>query len=317
MKVLSGADIARGGTAQNTFSAGTAVSIGNFDGVHRGHREILARLMRRAEELGTLSVVMTFDPHPRKVLSGPEGLKLITGLNTKCRIFESLGLDYLIKMDFTSEFAALSPQEFIEKWLMLLSPRAVVIGYDFNFGRGGAGTFDILEAEGRKRGFTVEMVEALSVEGMTVSSSRIRNLIEGGEVGTAEKLLGRPYSVFGKVIKGHGRGQRLGFPTANVGATEELLPCDGVYAGEVVIDNQALPAMVNIGANPTFEDMARSVEACILNFNDDIYGKEIEVRFRDRIRSEIKFPDPEALVEQIKHDQKTIERFFQSRGTSK
>jgi len=317
MKVLNGPEISPGSASHKIFKRGAAVTIGNFDGVHLGHREIIARLRNKASELSIPTVVMTFDPHPRKVLSSsPENINLILDFRTKCRIFESLGIDVVVKEEFSREFASQSPREFIDRRLMRLNPRAIVVGYDFNFGRGGAGSVEMLEEEGRKRNFTVETVEAFHADGVIVSSSRIRNLIEGGEVAMAEKLLGRPYSVFGHVIKGHGRGRRLGFPTANIDISTVLLPCDGVYAGEVIVKNRDLHAMVNIGTNPTFGDIARTLEACILHFHEDIYGIEVEVRFRERIRSEKKFSGPEQLIEQIKHDQRAIERFFQTHGTS-
>ncbi len=316
MKIFRGDDVTPGGPAQQALKGGSVVSIGNFDGVHLGHREILDRVHEKAGQMGLPSVVMTFDPHPRKVLSSPESLRLITDVRVKCAIFELLEVDVMAIINFTREFASESAEQFIDKWLMMLSPRQVIVGYDFNFGRGGAGSIDMLETEGARRGFDVEVAPALRADGMVVSSSRIRNLVEGGEVALAEKLLGRPYSVFGPVIKGHGRGKRLGIPTANIGAEAELLPCDGVYAGEVVIEDDPLPAMVNVGANPTFDDMHQSVEACILDFDKDIYGKELELRFRQRVRSEIKFPGPDELVAQIEKDKKSIRKFFEYYGAS-
>jgi len=316
MKVFRGDDVTPGGTVSQALKGGSVVTIGNFDGVHVGHRAILDRVHEKAGEAGLLSVVLTFDPHPRKVLSSPESLRLITDIRTRCGIFELLGVDVMVVIDFTREFASESAEKFIDRWLMMLSPREVIVGYDFNFGRGGAGTIDMLEKEGKKRGFGLRVVPALQADGMVVSSSRIRNLVEGGEVALAEKLLGRPYAVFGPVIKGHGRGKRLGIPTANIGTEAELLPCDGVYAGEVVLENEPMPAMVNVGANPTFDDMYRSVEACILDFDKDIYGEELELRFRRRIRSETKFSGPEELVRQIEKDKRSIQKFFRSCGTS-
>lgn len=314
MKVFAGVELAPGGAARQALKDGCAVTIGNFDGVHLGHQKILNRVLERSAQLSVPSVVMTFDPHPRKALSNPAALKLITDTRMKSRIFERLDVDYLIIVSFTREFAMQSPQGFIDWWIAPARPKAVVVGYDFNFGRGGSGSFEALQKEGEKRGFTTEMIEAYRIDGVAVSSSRIRNLIEGGEVALAEKFLGRPYTVAGHVVKGHGRGRRLGFPTANIDTDAELLPCDGVYAGEVVVGGRKLPAMVNIGSNPTFDDIARSVEACILNFNEDIYNIEVEVRYRERIRSEVKFPNAQALVEQIKSDQKTIEAYFRKLG---
>lgn len=316
MKIFRGDDVTPGGAAQQALKDGSVVTIGNFDGVHLGHRKILDRVRENAARMGLPSVVLTFDPHPRKVLSSPDSLRLITDSRVKCGIFELLGVDVMAVINFTREFASESAEKFIDKWLMMLSPRAVVVGYDFNFGRGGAGSIDMLKAEGARRGFGVEVTPAFQADGMVVSSSRIRNLVEGGEVELAEKLLGRPYSVLGPVIKGHGRGKRLGIPTANIGTEAELLPCDGVYAGEVALEDKPLPAMVNVGANPTFDDMYRSVEACILDFDEDIYGREIELRFRRRIRSEIKFSGPEELVAQIEKDKKSIRKFFRHYGVS-
>jgi len=225
-----------------------------------------------------------------------------------------MGIDILVILKFDRAFASQSPAEFIGNWLMMLKPKAVVVGYDFNFGRGGSGTLDILRQEGEMRGFDVEVVEASRVDGMVVSSSRIRNLVAAGEVARAAELLGRPFSVSGPVIKGHGRGRKLGFPTANIDTSAEMLPADGVYAGEALVDSDAYPAMINIGSNPTFDDIARSLEACFFNFNRDIYGNEVEVKFLERIRSEIKFKGPEELIAQIERDQALIEEFFKERN---
>lgn len=299
---------------QEMVSAGSAVTIGNFDGIHLGHRAILRRLKECSAELGVPSVMLTFDPHPRKVLSSPASLRLLTDTGDKCRLIEKFGIDIFLTIKFDRKFAALSPSEFIENWIMPLNPGAVIVGYDFNFGRGGSGSMDLLREIGGRRGFHVEMVDKTSVEGVTVSSSRIRNLVEGGEVALAEKLLGRPYSVSGPVVRGHGRGRKLGFPTANIATRAEILPDDGVYAGQVVMDGKPLPAMINIGSNPTFNDIARSLEACILDFDDDLYGMDLEVRFLERVRNEVKFSGPEKLAEQITRDQVFIEEFFVERS---
>mgnify|MGYP005831603509 CR=1 FL=1 len=313
MKVLSNKDIEQGDTLKAMVADGSVVTIGNFDGVHVGHHAILSLVKQRARELVVPSIVVTFHPHPRKVLSSPEHLRLLLDKKEKCALLEKIGIDALVTLNFDKSFASQTPVEFIERWLMKFNPKAVVVGYDFSFGRGGAGTLEILKEEGKIRGFVVEVVEASRVDGMVVSSSRIRNLIEAGEIAKANRMLGRPYSLHGSVVKGHGRGRKIGFPTANIDSSAEVVPADGVYAGEVVLAGNALPAMVNIGTNPTFEDMVRTIEACILDFDGDIYGREAEVRFLERIRPEIKFNSVEELVKQIEKDQEVIEEFFRER----
>lgn len=313
MRIFSDKDIQQGDGLKEIVADGSVVTIGNFDGVHVGHQAILALVKQRAGELLVPSVVITFDPHPRKVLSAPEHLRLLLDKKQKRALLEKAGIDVLVTLKFDKSFASQTAVEFIEKWLMKFNPKVVVVGYDFSFGRGGAGTLEILKEEGKMRGFVVEVVEASRVDGMVVSSSKIRNLIEAGEIAKANRLLGRPYSLHGPVVKGHGRGKKLGFPTANVDSSAEIIPADGVYAGEVVLNGKALPAMVNVGTNPTFEDLARTIEACILDFDRDIYGEEVEIRFLERIRSEIKFKSVEELIKQIEKDQQVIEEFFRER----
>lgn len=317
MKVFTDKDVQQGDGLKSIVRGGAVVTIGNFDGVHLGHQAILSLVKQRARELLVPAVVITFDPHPRKVLTAPEYLKLLSNKKQKCQLLKEFGIDILVTLKFDKSFASQTAAEFIERWLMKFNPKVVVVGYDFSFGRGGAGTLEILKEEGKMRGFLVEVVEASRVDGMVVSSSKIRNLIEAGEIAKANKLLGRPYSLIGPVVKGHGRGRKIGFPTANIDSSAEIVPADGVYAGEVILDGKALPAMVNIGTNPTFEDLARTIEACILNFDRDIYGQEVEVRFLERIRPEIKFKSVEELVKQIEKDQEVIEEFFLERENNK
>lgn len=283
---------------------GSIVTIGNFDGIHLGHQEIFRNIVAEARRFGSKAVVITFDPHP-KMLLHPEKrpFYLITSLEEKIALLGDLGIDALMLIPFSLEFAKTTAEEFITEVLWnKLHPRKIFIGHDYTFGRGKEGNEAYLASFGRKLGFAVDVVNAFIIGDTIVSSTRIRNAILRGDVKTAALLLGRPYNLGGPVIEGKRRGTGLGFPTANVEPNKVLIPEQGVYAVFVKFAGDRYQGVLNIGNNPTFDDTMLSVEAHILNFDEEIYGRHLEVLFIDRIREEIKFSGPEHLILQIRHD---------------
>jgi len=285
------------------------VTLGNFDGVHLGHRRIFTRVKEEALRFHGEGVVITFEPHPLKVLAPKKFLPLLTPFTKKMRLIEESGIEIVLCIEFSFAFSETSPAEFIKSILVeRLRVKKVIIGYNYHFGKGQTGDAQTLKDTGKSLGFEVEVMEPLRVGETIVSSSKIRTLIQGGEVEEASKLLGRDYPIIGKVVEGAKRGQTLGFPTANLGISDELYPKTGVYAVEVIWHQQHFNGLANIGSNPTFSTQTGkreerfSLEVHILNFNREIYGKEIEVRFKKRIRDELRFKSPSLLIEQIKED---------------
>ncbi len=284
--------------------AASCVTIGNFDGVHMGHQKLLCRTRHKASAMGLSSVVVTFDPHPLRVLVGANTPPFITLTPQKLELIATLGLDFTLCLEFTKTLAGLEPEEFVRTYLVDgLGMREMVIGYDYAFGRNRRGDFALLSALGEKYGFHVEQVGPVLMQDAIVSSSRIRDMVQAGLVWEVRPLLGRFYRVQGTVVAGRNRGGRLlGFPTANLHLTDELFPKTGVYAVWVEHGDRVLPAVANIGFNPTFGNDVLSVEVHILDFSEDLYGREMRVHFVQRLRSEQKFSDLQALVARIQED---------------
>jgi len=282
----------------------TVVTIGNFDGVHLGHRAILDRVVQRARELKGQAVALTFDPHPLKVLRPELDLPLLTTGGQKLRLLAQAGLAAVVVLPFTPEFAQLPARDFVSRYFCeALQVREVVVGHDYCFGKGREGNIDLLKEMGRDHGFTVQVMWAVEVDGAVVSSSLIRALLRLGKVAAANRLLGRPYGVVGRVVKGHGRGAKLlGTPTANIRPENELLPASGIYAVWVQRGNETLPGVANIGTCPTFDGAALSLEVHLMDFNGDLYEENLEVEFVSRLREERRFPSIEALAAQIRAD---------------
>ncbi len=278
------------------------LTLGNFDGLHLGHRKILEKVRERAGKLGCASVVYTFEPHPLKVVAPEKSPPLILDPEKKTELVASLGIDYMVIARFTKGFAAKHPRQFVLEELVPLRVREVWVGHDFSFGKGKSGTAEYLEALGRELGFSVRVASAYRKGGDVVSSSRIRGLVAVGRVGEAGRLLGRPFSIRGRVVRGMDRGKELGFPTANLEARSELLPADGVYAAYAVLEGKRIEAVVNVGTAPTFGGKKRCIEAHILGFRGDIYGKDIEVEFVRRLRGERAFASMDALARRISKD---------------
>ena len=285
-------------------SPSSCVTIGNFDGVHIGHQKLIQRTRERARARGLRSVVVTFDPHPLRVLTNRKTPPFITLTEQKLELIAALGVDATLLLTFTREMAALSPAEFVRTFLVEgISMRDLVIGYDYAFGRNRSGDFTVLSALGREMEFTVEQLDPVMHEGTVVSSTRIRDLIQAGMVWEARLLLSRFYRVSGSVVHGRNRGGRLlGFPTANIALTDELFPRRGVYAVWAETEGAFLPAVANIGYNPTFGNDTLSVEVHLLDFDKNIYGRPMHVHFVQFLRDEKKFSGVEELVAQIGKD---------------
>jgi riboflavin kinase / FMN adenylyltransferase len=280
------------------------VTIGVFDGVHRGHQSILERAVERARDTGQPSVVLTFDPHPSEVVRPGSHPPVLTPLRRKADILEQLGVDVLCVQPFTPEVSRQQPDEWVHDVLLeRLHAGAVVVGENFRFGHKAAGDLGSLRTLGRTFGFATEGVPLLRDDDVTLSSTFVRSSIDAGEVAQAARALGRPHRVDGIVVRGEGRGRRLGYPTANVHSDRHIaVPADGIYAGRVVLRGERLPAAISVGTNPTFEGRQRTVEAYILDFDEDIYGVELGVEFVERLRGMERFDTVEALVEQMGRD---------------
>lgn len=281
------------------------ITIGNFDGVHLGHQTLFQKVQERARAVGGQSVVITFDPHPIKLMRPDKQLPLLTTTEQKIKLLGALDVDVVIVHPFSTEFGAIPAREFVRHYLVQsLRAREVVIGHDYRFGRNREGNIAFLQTLGAEFGFPVYVVDAIEINGTVVSSTLIRNLIKDGEMLAAQGLLGRPYEVTGKVIHGYGRGSRLlGFPTANINVNNGLLlPRAGIYAVRAELWDRIYPAVANVGVCPTFDNQEVSLEVYLMDFEQDIYGEHLGVHFVQRLRDEQRFADIPALVSQIKKD---------------
>jgi len=288
-----------------------AATIGNFDGVHRGHQAIFTRVLERARALGGTSVAITFEPHPLKVLAPGRAPDLIATPRQKLAFIEAAGIDAVLNLHFDAALAATGAEAFVDRYLAsALGLREAYVGANFNFGRGREGTADTLVALCAARGITAGKVEEVRFLGSPVSSSRIRRAIRAGEVELAAELLGRPFAVEGTVRHGAGRGAGLGFPTANLECDSELVPQDGVYVTRTRAGDQVLPSVTNIGSRPTFADQDFAVETHLLDARIDLYGRAIEVAFLARLRQELRFASAQALVEQVHKDVERARAWF-------
>ena len=287
------------------------ITIGNFDGVHIGHQTLFYEVIEKANQLNGTSIAVTFEPHPIRVLKQNGHPPLITLYEQKIELMERSGLDVLICVPFTPEFAVLSAKDFVEDLLVQrIGMKAIVVGKDYTYGKNREGSLATLQADGDRLGFEVIVADWIKVSNSLpgrTSSTLIRELVMDGNVIEAKKLLGRYYQIRGKVVTGRDRGGKLlGFPTANINLQDELCPKKGVYAVTVERRGKLYNGVANIGYSPTFEDQCFTVEVHILDFHEDIYGEKIRVNFVSRLRDEVKFNSVEELSEQIKKDiQKT------------
>ncbi len=289
------------------------VTIGNFDGVHKGHQSIFIKLKERAQDLKGSSIVITFEPHPIKVMS-PEKLKpLITVLEQKKELVISQGIDILLLIKFTLDFSGISARDFVKDILVdKIGIREIVVGYDYAFGHNREGDIQLLREMGKEFDFTVQQVEPVYAGKTLVSSTSIRNLILEGKISEANRLLGRNYQLMGEVVEGRKRGKPLlGYSTANLYLPEGLIPREGVYIVTVELEGKLYQGLTNIGYNPTFKNKTLSIETHILDFSANIVRRNIKVNFLSRLRDEISFATAEELSRQIRRDIEQARKFFQ------
>ena len=288
------------------LSLGTVITVGTFDGVHLGHRAILSRVARRAAERSLPSVLVTFEPHPLAIVNPAAAPQLLSTTMEKLDLVAECGVDYAVVLPFTPSLAALDPSAFVEKILLdRYCLRELLIGHDHGFGRGRSGDVHVLRQLGEQFDFTVDMVEAVSVDGAPVSSSSIRRAVANGDLEGARRALGRRYSFSGRVGHGDQRGARLGFPTLNIalGSPRKLLPPIGVYAVLLESKRGAFGGMMNLGPRPTFDDPALSLEVHLFDAMGDWYGSPVRVEFVSRLRDTIRFDSADALVAQLRADE--------------
>jgi riboflavin kinase/FMN adenylyltransferase len=279
------------------------LALGNFDGVHLGHRAIFQQVVQRAQELGGTSMVFTFDPHPSQILAPDKAPRLLTTFAQKMRLIATTGMAVGLRVPFDLTFAQQPPLDFIREVLcQRIGVHTIVVGYDFRFGYRREGTAALLQEQALVGGYEAMVMAPVTHEGMVVSSSNIRQLIQAGRVETAARLLGRAYTIEGPVVEGFRRGTSLGFPTANVRSINDIVPHTGVYAVRVVWQEQRYPGVANVGYNPTFGNQKLSVEAHLFDLTADLYGATVRVEFVARIRDERKFASVQELVAQIAAD---------------
>ena len=291
----------------------SAVAVGNFDGLHLGHRRILARLCDRARRSGLRSLVLTFSPHPERAL-GRSSVKMIDTPEGRLEKLGATCVDAVVVTPFDGSFSRLGGRAFVDGVLRdRLGAREVVVGEGFRFGRDRRAGTDLLARLGRPHGLRVHVVSPARVAGRVVSSTVVRRLLEAGRVDEAARLLGRPYEVRGRVVGGRRRGRRLGFPTANVETRSEILP-EGVFVSETVLGGRAHPSVTSIGTNPTFGPNPLSVETLLLGFRGSLYGAEVVVRLRRKIRPTETFPSPASLADRIRRDCEAARAWFARRS---
>ena len=289
--------------------------MGNFDGIHLGHQALVLRSLEEARRRNVASVVLTFDPHPLKVLAPARAPRLILTPEDKIELLQDLGIDVVINQRFDASFASLDAEEFVRRFIVnRLKAKKIWVGRDLRFGHGRKGDVEQLVRWGEELGFEVGIVEPILVNGVRVSSSQIRQAIEAGRVDEARSSLGRNHFISGTVVEGNRRGRDLGFPTANIASRTEVIPGDGIYATLFYIGQEQWLSVSSIGVNPTFGAGPRTIESYILNFDRDIYGKKIKLAFVKKIREEKKFADVASLIAQIQEDVRSARADFDSLG---
>ncbi len=289
------------------------LTLGNFDGIHLGHRALLSRAVEDAKKIGGRSVVLTFEPHPLKILVPERAPRLILTHKDKMTLLQSFGVDVVIVQTFNVAFANLEADAFVQDFLVRrIGAEKMWVGKDLRFGKGRKGRVEDLIRWGKEANFAVGVVGPIEIEGHRVSSSRIRALIERGQVREAGRYLGRCHFVSGRVAAGHGRGRQLGYPTANIAARTEVVPLDGIYASILEVGGRQWRSVTSVGVNPTFGDGPRTIETYLFDFDEDLYEQSVKLFFVERIREEKKFASAALLVEQIQRDVKSAENILRA-----
>jgi len=287
------------GRAKGAFSR-PVVTIGNFDGVHRGHQVILKLVREDADQRGVEAVALTFQPHPVAVLRPEAAPKLLMTLGDRLHGLAACAMDATVVQGFSAEFATIEAEEFIRRFLVeTLAAQKLVVGHDLNFGRGRVGNVDLLVDAEARYGFAVEIIRPVVVDGVVVHSTLVRQAVSSGDVALAAQLLGRPHVVRGRVVHGLGRGREIGFATANIRPRTQLVPPDGVYATRALIEGQSFDGVTSIGNTPTFGGIETVIETHLFTPDQDFYAKPVALRFFERLRDQQKFAGPEQLAEQI------------------
>jgi len=287
----------------------TAVSLGNFDGVHLGHQKILETLVREARQNSLISIALTFSPHPKKIV-GREPISMIQSLKQRVTAIGLFKVHSALILSFTRELSEFSAEDFILRFVVIpLKAEEIIVGENFCFGKNRSGCSETLRHLGQKHNFRVLTLPPVTIDGMEVSSSLIRRLLHEGDAAKANLLLGRPYEIEGMVIKGMNRGRNLGFPTANIRTKNEIVP-RGVFLSRTLVKGKDFPSLTNVGECPTFGRNTTQVESYLLNFDADIYSKRIRVRFLRKIREERRFSSPQELTLQIQKDLHVAKDFF-------
>lgn len=291
------------------------VTLGTFDGLHLGHQKIISDLVQSAKELDLESVLLTFFPHPRMVLEKEHGIRLLSTLGEKGLLLQQLGLDNLVIQKFDHDFSQLTARDFVEKVLVgKFNIAKIIIGYDHHFGKGGSGNIEDLREFAKEFGFQVQEISAKEMDKVSISSTKVRQALEQGQVALANSYLGYPYFFNGEVVHGKALGRELGFPTANFHIQEDykLIPKNGVYIVMSTINGKSVKGMMSIGINPTFKEHPYSIEVNYLDFEGDLYNQRLKVSILKRIRDEVKFDNLQDLIQQLKQDELITREFFQS-----
>jgi riboflavin kinase/FMN adenylyltransferase len=300
---------------QGLLVSGTVATMGNFDGIHLGHQTLVRNTVEESQRLGYPSTVLTFEPHPLKVLAPERAPSLILSYEDKMALLQSLGVDIVVAQRFDLQFASIAADEFVCRFLVdRLKIKKLWVGRDLRFGQGRKGGTDNLLRLAPGAGFEVGVLDPILLDGIRISSSRIRQLVEEGRVDEVRPMLGRYHFVSGRIVTGHRRGQKLGFPTANIATETEVVPLNGIYATLIQVKNKQWLSVSSIGVNPTFGDGPRTVESFILDFDGDIYGERVKLAFVQRIRDEKKFVLVKDLIEQMDEDVKRAKTLFKELG---
>jgi riboflavin kinase / FMN adenylyltransferase len=300
---------------QGLLVSGTVATMGNFDGIHLGHQTLVRNTVEESQRLGYPSTVLTFEPHPLKVLAPERAPSLILSYEDKMALLQSLGVDIVVAQRFDLQFASIAADEFVCRFLVdRLKIKKLWVGRDLRFGQGRKGGTDNLLRLAPGAGFEVGVLDPILLDGIRISSSRIRQLVEEGRVDEVRPMLGRYHFVSGRIVTGHRRGQKLGFPTANIATETEVVPLNGIYATLIQVKNKQWLSVSSIGVNPTFGDGPRTVESFILDFDGDIYGERVKLAFVQRIRDEKKFVLVKDLIGQMDEDVKRAKALFKELG---